>query len=110
VAVSEENGAIVFQHKVVEGGADRSYGVHVAELAGLPSGVVNRARTLLRELENTPTTSPIHDHTPMTQTAQLQLFGEESAALKRLRALDPNTLSPIEALTQLFELKKMADE
>jgi DNA mismatch repair protein MutS len=110
VAVSEENGAIVFQHKVVEGGADRSYGVHVAELAGLPSGVVNRARTLLRELENTPATSPIHDHTPTTQTAQLQLFGEESAALKRLRALDPNTLSPIEALTQLFELKKMADE
>jgi DNA mismatch repair protein MutS len=105
VSVSDEGGRIVFLHKVVPGGADRSYGVHVADLAGLPPSVVNRARALLRELEKSPRdpAAPQPDAVP-----QLALFTEENAAVAKLRHLDPNTLSPIEALTALFELKKLS--
>ncbi len=106
VAVSDENDKIVFLHKVIPGGADRSYGVHVAELAGLPGSVIARAKSLLRQLEaGTIGHAPA---TPREPAPQLALFAEESPALAQLRALDPNSMSPIEALTVLFELKKMA--
>jgi DNA mismatch repair protein MutS len=108
VAVSDEGGAIVFLHKVVDGGADRSYGIHVAQLAGLPSGVVHRAQDILRDLEDGKgrgrAIEPARKATPQMPS----LFALESPALARLRELDPNTLSPIEALTALFELKKMS--
>jgi DNA mismatch repair protein MutS len=108
VAVSDEGGAIVFLHKVAEGGADRSYGIHVAQLAGLPSGVLHRAQDILRDLEDGKGRGRALEapRKPAAQTASL--FATESAALARLRELDPNTLSPIEALTALFELKKLS--
>ena len=107
VAVSDEGGAIVFLHKVVAGGADRSYGIHVAQLAGLPSGVVHRAQDILRDLEDGKARGRAIEaaRKPIPQTPSL--FAPESPALARLRELDPNTLSPIEALTALFELKKL---
>ena len=108
VAVSDEGGAIVFLHKVVEGGADRSYGIHVAQLAGLPSGVLHRAQDILRDLEDGKGRGRAIEaaRKPAPQTPSL--FAPESPALARLRELDPNTLSPIEALTALFELKKLS--
>ena len=109
VAVSDEGGKIVFLHKVIEGGADRSYGVHVAQLAGLPPAVVHRAEALLLELESenrqqTVDNKPLTDPTP---SLQLSMFAEPSPIIDKLKALDPNALSPLEALTALFELKKL---
>ena len=117
VAVSDEAGGglreqrIVFLHKVVEGGADRSYGVHVAELAGLPASVVSRARAILKDLEDGQIKVDVRGaarRPARNDVPQLALFTEESPALVKLRAMDPNTLSPIEALTMLYELKKLA--
>jgi DNA mismatch repair protein MutS len=111
VAVNDAGGSVVFLHKLVPGGADRSYGVHVGELAGLPSGVVNRARAILKDLEDGQITVAAPKGMPKRNERdtkpQLALFVEESPALAKLRELDPNTLSPIEALTTLYELKKL---
>jgi DNA mismatch repair protein MutS len=107
VAVSDEGGRIVFLHKVIEGGADRSYGIHVAQLAGLPPAVVHRAQDVLKELEQgTESQEPRarnQDH-----AAQISLFAESSPALDKLKRIDPNSLTPLEALTALYELKKLA--
>ena len=118
VAVSDEGGKIVFLHKMIEGGADRSYGVHVAQLAGLPPTVVHRAEGLLRELEAGQTTDnrqrPTDNQSPMLgqftntdEPQQLSMFAEPSPVLDKLKSIDPNVLSPLEALMALFELKKM---
>jgi DNA mismatch repair protein MutS len=112
VAVSEQGDDIVFLHKVVPGGADRSYGVHVAQLAGMPRPVIDRARQLLKDLENAGSTFELltakkKKHNP----DQLAMFDDSPhPALISLRALDINNLSPIEALTTLYELKRMAQE
>jgi DNA mismatch repair protein MutS len=120
VAVSEEGDQIVFLHRVVPGGADQSYGIHVAQLAGMPRPVVDRARELLQHLENQgsdfrlPTASPVPTspkHQAIESAGQMRLFTETvSPALEALRTLDVNELSPLEALTKLYELKRMADE
>jgi len=100
----------------VPGGADRSYGVHVAELAGVPRALTRRAREILTDLEKRAATeggksrrqamsSPAPDHTTM----QLTLFAPPSPVVTTLRALDVESLSPLEALTKLFELKLLAD-
>jgi len=107
VAVSEEEGKVVFLHKVVEGGADRSYGIHVAQLAGLPPAVIHRAQDVLRDLEQGMGASPPAPRAEAQQPTQLSLFAEPSPALERLKAIDPNALSPLEALTVLYELKKL---
>jgi DNA mismatch repair protein MutS len=115
VAVSDEGAApgkppsVVFLHKVVPGGADRSYGIHVAQLAGLPSVVINRAQSVLAQLEQGTVSVPRDVSAADPQPGQMALFAESSPAMDRLRALDPNALSPLEALTALFELKKLAD-
>ncbi len=106
VAVSEEGGQIVFLHKVIAGGADRSYGIHVAQLAGLPPAVVHRAQDVLKELEDGQLVR--ERQTPAEgRPVQMSLFAEPSPALEKLKQLDPNTLSPLEALTALYELKKL---
>jgi DNA mismatch repair protein MutS len=115
VAVAEEGDSIVFLHRVVPGGADRSYGVHVAQLAGMPRPVVERARELLAQLEQggsdfklpaATSAKPNKKHNP----AQLSLFeSEPHPALNALRHMAVDELSPLEALTKLYELKRMAD-
>jgi DNA mismatch repair protein MutS len=100
VAVSEADGNVVFLHKIVPGGADRSYGIHVAQLAGLPRPVVQRAGEILGQLEaSSGRAVKIDPHVPQ----QLNLFPETNPLLDDLRALDLNTLSPIEALNRLYE-------
>lgn len=121
VAVSEEGENIVFLHKVIPGGADRSYGVHVAQLAGMPRPVVDRARELLHHLESQgsdfklPTTAPApamsSKQKAREEAGQLRMFAEPSSpALEALRKLEVDNLSPLEALTKLYELKRMAAE
>jgi DNA mismatch repair protein MutS len=102
VAVSEAEGKVVFLHKIVAGGADRSYGIHVAQLAGLPRPVIQRAGEILKEMEATGAKAVRLD----PQAAQqLSLFLETNPLVEELQALDMNALSPIEALNRLYEWK-----
>jgi DNA mismatch repair protein MutS len=111
VAVKETGGGIVFLRKVEPGAADRSYGIEVAKLAGLPQEVIIRAREVLAEHENaerqvTGHLSPGADPPP----TQLTIFTPLSQpVLERLREVDLNHLTPIEALNLLAELKKQID-
>jgi DNA mismatch repair protein MutS len=102
VAVSEADNQVVFLHKIVPGGADRSYGIHVAQLAGLPSPVIQRANEIMAELEKSSGRAVrINPHAAQ----QAMLFPESSPLLDELKEMDVNSLSPIEALNKLFEWK-----
>jgi DNA mismatch repair protein MutS len=103
VAVSEAEGKVVFLHKIIPGGADRSYGIHVAQLAGLPRPVVQRAGEILHQLEAS-SGKAVRINPVMPQ--QLALFPETNPLLDELKNLDLNTLSPIEALSRLYEWQK----
>jgi len=103
VAVSEADNKVVFLHKIVPGGADRSYGIHVAQLAGLPAPVIQRAGEIMAELEKTSGRAvKIDPHAAQ----QAMLFPESSPLLDELKGMDVNALSPIEALNKLFEWQK----
>ncbi len=103
VAVSEAEGQVVFLHKIVPGGADKSYGIHVARLAGLPATVVQRANEIMAQLERT---SGRATRAPTVSARQMALFPETNPLLDELRALDINNLSPIEALNKLYEWRR----
>ncbi|HRK91205.1 MAG TPA: DNA mismatch repair protein MutS [Anaerolineales bacterium] len=103
VAVSEADNKVVFLHKIIAGGADRSYGIHVAQLAGLPAPVVGRANEIMAELERSSGRAvKIDPHAAQ----QIALFPETNPLLDELKELDVNSLSPIEALNKLFEWQK----
>ncbi len=103
VAVSETQGQVVFLHKIIAGGADRSYGIHVAQLAGLPRPVIQRASEILQQLE-TSSGKAVRLDPGLPQ--QMALFPETNPLREELQALDINTLSPIEALNKLYEWKR----
>jgi DNA mismatch repair protein MutS len=110
VAVKEEGDSILFLRSLVRGGADRSYGVEVARLAGLPMEVIGRARELLKELESGGTAArfPPRKKSP-TDPTQLGLFAAgEHPVLARLRSIDPERVTPLAALTLLAELVREA--
>ena len=97
-------------HAVKDGPADRSFGLQVAALAGLPKSVVRQARGRLAELEQQGRDAP---STPMTAQAldapqQIGLFAPSSAALEALSAIEPDELTPRQALEALYRLKSMA--
>ena len=111
VAVAEQGEDIVFLHKVQPGGADQSYGVHVARLAGMPRPVVERARQLLTQLEGGGSDFALRKPKDEDDHKQLSFFdAPENPALNALRTLEVENLSPLEALTQLYELQRMAGE
>ncbi len=113
VAVKEAGGAVVFLRKVQPGAADRSYGIEVGKLAGLPNEVVERAREVLAEHENAErrlTSGFATDELQPRPPAQLTIFTPLSQpVLDRLRELDLNRLTPLEALNLLAELKKQVE-
>lgn len=100
VAVTEAGGKVVFLHKIIPGSADRSYGIHVAQLAGLPRPVISRATEILTELENS--SGRVIQNSPQA-AKQVALFPETNPWLDELGNLDVNSLSPIEALNKLYE-------
>ena len=105
IAAKKKGSGVIFLRKIVRGGADQSYGVEVAKLAGVPDRVIKRAREILEELESgqgTPTgdTAPAADD----QISLMDLGAQ--TVLKKLRMTDVNVLSPIEALNLLAELKQ----
>ena len=104
VAVLEQSGRVIFLHKIVRGGADRSYGIHVAQLAGIPKAVVHRAEEVLKELESRREV----DGKNARAGIQLALFSEDDALRRELEELDVLSLSPLEALNKLFELAEKA--
>jgi DNA mismatch repair protein MutS len=107
VAVIEEAGKVIFLHKIVPGGVDKSYGIHVAQLAGLPRSVLHRAREVLDELESDRhETKPTRKRKDTAQ--QIPLFGGTSALEEELKKLDIDGMTPLEALNKLYELKKKA--
>jgi DNA mismatch repair protein MutS len=103
VAVSEGGGKVVFLHKIIPGGADRSYGIHVAQLAGLPKPVVQRANEILHELEASAGKA-VRLNPALPQ--QMALFPETNPIVVELKALDVNSLTPIEAINKLYEWKR----
>ncbi len=109
VAVRESGDAVVFLHRLEPGGTDRSYGVHVAQLAGLPDAVVRRAREVLRTLEGEHRVVEGPAPRP-ADPGQLPLFAiaEPHPVLGRLRDLDVNSLTPLDALNRLAELQREA--
>jgi DNA mismatch repair protein MutS len=103
VGVTEADGKVVFLHKIIAGGADKSYGIHVAQLAGLPGPVIQRADEIMAELEKSSGKAVRINPNSAQQAA---LFPETSPLLDELNAVDVNSISPIEALNKLFEWKK----
>ena len=111
VAVTEEGNSVVFLHKIVPGGADKSYGVHVAQMAGLPQGVVNRAWEVLADLEAQSQQKNGRQVKAKVEPAQqMALFNDDGNLQKLLRELDIPNLTPIEAINKLYELQKEAQE
>ncbi len=103
VAVSETEDGVIFLHKIVPGGTDRSYGIHVAQLAGLPRPVIVRASEILHQLEAS-SGKAVRINPNLVE--QLTLFPETNPLLAELKELDVNALSPIEALNRLYEWQR----
>ncbi len=106
VAAKEENGSITFLHKVKNGAIDKSYGIHVAKLAGMPEELTKRASEILAKYENKKPTME------QEETVQLTMSFEEpkkeiQAIEQKLNEIDPLNMTPIEAMNQLYELKQM---
>ncbi len=115
VAVAEEEGQIVFLRKIIPGGADKSYGIHVAQLAGIPRQVVRRAEEALEELERAGDAprrrQRMRELAPPPQAIQMTLFSAEPDPLiEDLKALPIDELTPLEAISRLYELQRRARE
>jgi DNA mismatch repair protein MutS len=132
VNVAEQGDQVIFMHQIVPGSADKSYGIHVAQLAGMPRPVVHRAQEILEQLEQDTARSPgaaQHLQESASNTAkasaggrgprsgkqkvevlQLPLFQTSSPVEEAIKAMDVNALTPIEALTRLYELQQMVDD
>jgi DNA mismatch repair protein MutS len=109
VAVKEWGDRVIFLHKIVPGGCDHSYGIHVAELAGVPRPVIDRARVLLRNLEaDRPLPQASPEGKPIAAQSQMDLFpSRPDPLIQELRRLDPETLTPLEALNLLARLREL---
>ena len=111
VAVVEQGSDVVFLHKIIPGGADRSYGIHVAQLAGMPSAVVKRAWEILDHLEQTDIgfVSKNSVGTFDKGVSQLSLFnGLNEELVAELKEIDVTNLTPMDAITRLYELQQKA--
>lgn len=113
--IKEFNDNVIFMHEVIEGTADRSYGVHVAKLAGIPKIVLKRADQVLQSLEKNQAyqkISAIENDLPLFAVfkEQQEKTVEASPLQKALQNLNPDEMSPKEALDKLYEIKKLADE
>jgi len=111
MAVREWEGDVVFLHEVVPGAADRSYGIQVARLAGLPEGVLARAKQVLGVLESRSSghSTPMLDDLPLFAAAPPPKKPEINALDVMLDQVRPDDLSPREALELIYELKKARD-
>jgi DNA mismatch repair protein MutS len=124
VSVREANGKVIFMRKLVRGGSEHSFGIHVAKLAGMPSSIIKRANQILKDLESDHSQSPVSSQISNPQTIgsgkamvsapggmQLSFFQLDDPVLEQIRdevkSLDINNLTPLEALNKLSEIKKL---
>lgn len=114
--IKEFNDNVIFLHQVVEGAADRSYGIHVAKLAGLPKIVISRSEQILKSLEQNPnraSVTSIENDLPLFSVLKEKVEKQEemsvkiSPAIELLKEIDPDALTPKEALDKIYELKKL---
>ena len=115
IAVAEDKGEVIFLYRIVPGGVDKSYGIHVAKLAGLPKSVVHRAQEVLEELEEDSRTLAESSHKAKRRLKQpppiqIPLLGQKSPLMEELEKLDIDSMSPLEALNKLYELQKKSKE
>ena len=111
IAVKKRGDNITFLRRIVRGGADDSYGIEVAKLAGVPNKVITRAKQILAELNNGKNVSVPKRLAAKTEDEPMQLAltpPNETAVMEKLKSLDVNTLTPIECMNTLFELAKTA--
>ena len=107
VATLENAGEVTFLHKIEPGPADKSYGIHVAKIAGLPQALLSRAKLILSELENS---SAQHvPEAPKKEVEQLGLFDHSDELVTAIKQIDVMNLTPMDAMNQLYELKKLVD-
>ena len=116
VLVKERDEQVLFLRKIVPGGADRSYGIHVAQLAGLPSAVIIRAREVLAQLESA--------HTPSSKPVQMRTGGDGDSdrrlpdptlptphpMIEEVRQMDLFSMTPLEALNRLADLQRRIED
>ncbi|MBO5817490.1 MAG: DNA mismatch repair protein MutS [Paludibacteraceae bacterium] len=121
VSVRESNGKVIFMRKLVRGGSEHSFGIHVAKLAGMPSSIIQRANQILKDLETDHSQSPIANTQETIGSGkatvsapngmQLSFFQLDDPVLEQIRdevkTLDINNLTPLEALNKLSEIKKL---
>jgi DNA mismatch repair protein MutS len=111
--VREQDGEIIFMRKVVEGTADKSYGIYVGKLAGLPIPVVKRAEEVLRDLESSDSSGglrvdvPYHNKVQDVLVRPILIFDEEHPAVEKLKSIDVDSLTPVNALNLLAEMKRL---
>jgi len=116
ISIKELDDKVIFLRKLVKGGSEHSFGIHVARMAGMPKSVVKRAEEILAELENTPNrqglSKPIAEIAGNREGMQLSFFQMEDPVLRQIRdeilKMDINNLTPIEALNKLNEIKKLS--
>jgi len=112
VAVKEQNEDVLFLRKIVEGGADRSYGIHVARLAGLPSFVINRAREVLAQLEQASAqqAQPGPQSSALSPSSSDFTLPAPHPLIEEVRQIDLFSMTPLEAMNRLAELQRRLDE
>ena len=114
VAVREWMEEVVFLHKILPGGTDKSYGIHVAKLAGVPKSILDRSKEILQELESAFQKEAAGGHLSRHKTKQpdrdLLFIRKHKSILEKLTSVDVNNLTPIEAINLLNEIKKEIDE
>jgi DNA mismatch repair protein MutS len=111
VAVKEQGEHIIWLRKIMPGGTDKSYGIQVARLAGIPDGVLRRAAEVLKELESKGKGGKADGIISKSARLQLTLFeAEPHPVIEKIANLDLSVLSPIEALNILYELQKSAKD
>lgn len=113
VAVDDNGQEVVFLRRIIPGKADRSYGVHVARMAGLPHAVIGRAEEILTELELSGAAGPkrlfeVQQKKGKASALQVGLFAEVHPVVEAMRKIDVNGLTPLDALNKLYELQKLA--
>jgi DNA mismatch repair protein MutS len=116
VSVREQNQKVIFLRKLVPGGSEHSFGIHVAKMAGMPKSVVNRANEILKELEGTSGSAqalakPVQEIAQSREGYQLSIFQLDDPVLSQIRDellnIEINNLTPIEALNKLNDIKKL---
>jgi DNA mismatch repair protein MutS len=116
VSVKESGGKVIFLRKLVRGGSEHSFGIHVAKLAGMPASIVSRSEQILKQLESGGKENKIERNGALAAAAeregfQLSIFQLDDPVLEQIRdevkALDINALTPLEALNKLSEIKAL---